>query len=257
MKQISEFISKTKNPALSYEEHLKNKVDFYNSTHGALAGYNCEKCLNRGLIAEVRDGKEIFIECECIEKRRAFKRLKDSGIAGSIKEKTFSSFVDTEDFQKNMKSKAAKFVKSHKNKWFFIGGQNGCGKTHICTAIVGQLLKIGKSVRYLLWEEDVPILKSKVNEPEYKSLISDYQRADVLYIDDLFKSNATEADIRIAFQLLDYRSRNRLCTIISSERMSDEIYKINPAIGGRIIEKSTVINIPRDKRKDYRLKLGG
>ena len=100
----------------------------------------------------------------------------------------------------------------------------------------------------------MPALKSKVNEPEYKSLISEYQKTEVLYIDDLFKSNPTEADIRIAFQLLDYRNRNRLCTVISSERMIDEIYKINPAIGGRIIENSIKINIPKDKRKDYRLK---
>lgn len=257
MEQIAKFIPQNKYPALSYEEHLKNKVDFYNSVPGDLTGYNCKKCLNRGLIAEIKEGEEILVQCECMEKRRSFKRLMDSGIAGSVKEKTFSSFKDNEDFQKNIKFQAAKFVQSHKGKWFFIGGQNGCGKTHICTAIVGQLLKIGKSVRYLLWEEDVPILKSKVNEPEYKSLISDYQQTDVLYIDDLFKSNATEADIRIAFQLLNYRSRNRLCTVISSERMSDEIYKINTAIGGRIIAKSTVINISKDKRKDYRLKLGG
>ena len=254
MKRISELISQTKNSAISYEEHLKNKVDFYNSISGTLTGYNCKKCLNRGNIAIIQDGKEVLIQCECMEKRRTLKRLKDSGIAGSIKEKTFLSFIDDEDFQKNIKLKAAEFVKFHKGKWFFIGGQSGCGKTHICTAIVGQLLKIGKSVRYLLWEDDVPALKTKVNEPEYKSLISEYQQTEVLYIDDLFKSTPTEADIRIAFQLLDYRNRNRLCTVISSERMTDEIYKINPAIGGRIIENSMKINIPKDKRKDFRLK---
>lgn len=254
MKQISEIISQVGNSTLSYEEHLKNKIDFYNSIHGTLTGYNCPKCLNRGVIAEVRDGKEVLIRCECMEKRKTLKRLKDSGISGSIMEKTFSSFTDDEDFQKNIKYQAMKFVKSNDRKWFFIGGQNGCGKTHICTAIVGQLLKIGKSVRYLLWEDDVPTLKSKVNEPEYKSLILEYQKTEVLYIDDLFKSNPTEADIRIAFQLLDYRNRNHLCTVISSERMTDEIYKINPAIGGRIIENSMKINISGDKRKDYRLK---
>lgn len=254
MERISEIMPHFGHSNLTYEEHLKKKVKAYNSTPGTLSGYNCEKCLNRGNIAEIRDGEEIMIQCECMEKRKALKRLKDSGIAGSIKVKTFSSFIDTNDFQKNIKSQAAKFVKSYKGKWFFIGGQNGCGKTHICTAIVGQLLKIGKSVRYLLWEDDVPFLKSKVNEPEYKSLISDYQQTDVLYIDDLFKSTPTEADIRIAFQLLDYRNRNHSCTIISSERMTDEIYKINPAIGGRIIENSMKINIPKDKRKDYRLK---
>lgn len=238
MESISEIISHFGHSNLTHEEYLEKKVKAYNSTPGTLAGYNCKKCLNRGYIAIIRDGEEIMIQCECMEKRKALKRLKDSGVAGSIKTKTFSSFIDTDDFQKNIKSQAAEFVKSYKGKWFFIGGQNGCGKTHICTAIVGQLLKIGKSVRYLLWEDDVPVLKSKVNEPEYKSLISDYQQTDVLYIDDLFKSNPTEADIRIAFQLLDHRNRNHLCTIISSERMTDEIYKIDPAVGGRIIKNS-------------------
>lgn len=147
MDKIAKFMPQIKTSNISYEEYLKNKVDFYNSVPGNLTGYNCKRCLNRGLIAKIQDNKEIIFECDCMDKRRSLKRLKDSGIAGSIKEKTFSSFKDTEDFQKNIKSQAAEFVKRHKNKWFFIGGQNGCGKTHICTAIVGQLLKIGKSVR--------------------------------------------------------------------------------------------------------------
>ena len=36
--------------------------------------------------------------------------------------------------------------------------------------------------------------------------------------------------------------------------MIDEIYKINPAIGGRIAEMAMKINIPKDINKDYRLK---
>lgn len=254
MESVSKILPRFERSNLTYEEHLEKKVKAYNSSQGNLTGYDCKKCLNRGYIAKVKDGTEVMSRCECMKKREALERLKKSGIADYIKEKTFNSYIVYEPFQQKIKETAAEFVRSYDKKWFFIGGQNGCGKTHICTAIVGQLLKIGKSARYLLWEEDVPILKSKVNEPEYKALISEYQQTDVLYIDDLFKSNATEADIRIAFQLLDYRYRNKLCTIISSERMTDEVYKINPAIGGRIAEKAVTINIPRDKNKDYRLK---
>lgn len=97
-----------------------------------------------------------------MKKREALIRLKNSGLAGSIKEKTFYSFEANQSFQQQIKSEAVKFVKSYKGKWFFIGGQNGCGKTHICTAIAGQLLKFGESVRYLLWEDDSPFLKQRL-----------------------------------------------------------------------------------------------
>lgn len=254
MEQITKVIPQIKHSALTYEEHLKSKVNFYNSLAGPLKGYDCKKCLNRGYSAEIRDGKEVMVKCECTKKRQTLERLTQSGIADSIKAKTFTSFITTEPFQKKIKEDATEFVKSYKGKWFFIGGQNGCGKTHICTAISGQLLKLGKLVRYMLWVEESQDIKSFANEPEYKILIDGYQKAEVLYIDDLFKCGATSADIRLAYQILDYRCRKSMCTIISTEYTADEIYKIDGAIGSRIGGIATKINIPKDPRKDYRLK---
>ncbi len=254
MQKLSEVMPKIKRPALTYDEQLKAKAEMYNSIPGKLIGYNCKKCLNRGYIAEIRNGTEVMVKCECMKKRDNLNRLKNSGIAASIKEKTFTSYIADEPFQCQIKKSAAEFVRSHNGKWFFIGGQNGCGKTHICTAVAGQLLKVGNSVRYMLWVEESPVIKGMVNELNYKEVISEYQKPDVLYIDDLFKGAATAADIRLAFQLLDYRYRNSMCSIISSEHTLDEIYCIDRALGGRIAEMSVKINIPRDKSKDYRLK---
>lgn len=106
----------------------------------------------------------------------------------------------------------------------------------------------------MLWVEESPVIKSMVNEPEYKEIISELQKPEVLYIDDLFKEGATDADIRLAFQILDYRYRNSMCTVISSEQTLDEIYHMDKAIGGRIAEMSIKINIPKDDGKDFRLK---
>lgn len=107
----------------------------------------------------------------------------------------------------------------------------------------------------MLWAEEAPAAKAAVNEPEYKEIVSGYQKADVLYIDDLFKNCVTDADIRLAFQILDYRYRNAMCTIISSEHTLDEIYSIDKALGGRIAETAFNINIQKDSKKDYRLKM--
>ena len=255
MEKLAEIIPKIKHSARSYDDYLKAKVNLYNSTPGKYTGYNCKKCLNRGYIAEIRDGVEIMVRCECLKKREALKRLQESGISNLIKTKTFTSFETVEPYQMQIKETAAEFLNNYKNNWYFIGGQNGCGKTHICIAISGQLLKLGEAVRYMLWLEEAPILKAKVNESDYKELISVYQKADVLYIDDLFKGGASEADIRLAFQIIDYRYRNSMCTIISSEHMLNELYKIDRAIGGRIREKAIKINIQKDEKKDYRLKM--
>lgn len=254
MQKLADMIPKIKRLALTYDEFLKAKVDLYNSTPGKLTGYDCKKCLNRGCIAEIRNDTEVMVKCDCMKKRESLDRLKQSGIAAQIKKKTFTSYCTDELFQQQIKERAAQFVRAYKGRWFFIGGQNGCGKTHICTAITGQLLKNGLSVRYMLWVEESPVIKGMVNEPEYKEIISGYQKPDVLYIDDLFKEGATDADIRLAFQLLDYRYRNSMCTIISSEHTLDEIYGMDRALGGRIAEIALNINIPMDEKKDYRLK---
>lgn len=255
MKKLADMMQQIKRLALTYDNYLKSKVEFYNSVPGKLTGYDCKKCLNRGYIAEIRNDTEVMVKCECMKKRESLNRLKQSGIASQIMKKTFASYRTVEPFQQHIKERAAEFVMSYKGKWFFIGGQNGCGKTHICTAIAGQLLKTGLSVRYMLWVEEAPAAKAAVNEPEYKEIVSGYQKADVLYIDDLFKNSVTDADIRLAFQILDYRYRNSMCTIISSEHTLDEIYSIDKALGGRIAETAFNINIQKDSKKDYRLKM--
>lgn len=45
MEQITKAIPQIKRSVLTYEEYLKQKVDFYNSLSGNLTGYDCKKCL--------------------------------------------------------------------------------------------------------------------------------------------------------------------------------------------------------------------
>ena len=58
----------------------------------------------------------------------------------------------------------------------------------------------------------------------------------ILVIDDLFKNGAADADVRIIFEILNYRYLNRLPIIISSEMVSFELLDIDEAIGSRIRE---------------------
>ena len=104
-----------------------------------------------------------------------------------------------------------------------------------------------------------------VNEPEYEEKLDFYKNVDVLYIDDLFKTGRsssevkqrpTQADINLAFEILNARYIRKKITIISSECTISDLIDIDEAIAGRIKQKcgEFCININPDRNKNYRLK---
>lgn len=260
MEQVRELIPKI--PKLdavpSYDEVIKMRVEAYNSVQGKLEGYDCSECLNKGYIAKIIDGSEVMTECKCMKIRSTLNRIKQSGLEKQLKSCTFKNFQTDSEWQRKMKAAAAEFVKSDAIG-FFIGGQSGCGKTHICTAIIGNFIKQGLSARYFVWREDSTILKAMVNDREYTERINEFKTADVLYIDDLFKQkDIKDADTKLAFELIDYRARQQLKTIISTELDEDALVECDEGLASRIIQISRGFRmiIPRDRNKNYRLRKG-
>ena len=247
---------------MTYEE---KQCKWLNETKGDLHEkdlYYCEKCRNKGYIYKLNSNNEIVsVRCECLKVRKSIKALQDSGLQEFIESKTFESFKVTENWQKRNKELAQMFINQDQVKWFFIGGQVGAGKSHLCTAMCGELLKQGKPTRYMLWSEVSKKLKANINEDTYFELLEPCQQVDVLYIDDFFKVRKgqlpTSADVNIAFDLLNSRlfSKDKI-TIISSEFTLNELLPVDEGVISRIVEKAGcfVINIASDTTKNYRLK---
>lgn len=261
---------------MSAEEKLaraQKMADRVNAQEGRLTGYDCPACRNKGFVEYVIDTTERLgypsyttgsRECVCMAIRRSKWLLKESGLADLAERCTFDTYKATEPWQVYIRNRAEGFLEkamSGSGRGFFIGGQTGCGKTHICTALTVSLINSGKSARYMLWTDEAARLKACVNDDQYASLMWPLKAVGVLYIDDLFKPTGasgqpTQADIRLAYELINYRynSTNKV-TIISSERTTGELCEIDEAIGGRIVEKSGqyCINIARDRAKNWRL----
>ena len=257
---------------------LRLKVDSYNATPGKLnekengVVFDCPKCKNRGIIMRLRendDGKPVAVatSCECVATRESIAALKKSGLEAVTRVYTFRRFETVEPWQENIKTLAMDFVRQISGGipgWFFIGGQTGAGKTHICTAIAVQAIKQGKRTLYMVWRDELRRLKGVANTPEYDAQINAWKTVDVLYIDDFLKAGRdtsgrmvpTQADVNIAFELLNYRSNNQLITIISSEMALAEIADVDEATAGRIAQnaKDHCLNIGRGKARNYRLK---
>lgn len=233
--------------------------------------FNCKKCNNRGATAEIvnKFGYDyiVYPECECMEIRRAIRRMKQSGLEKFVKGHTFETFKCEAPWQQAVYNKARAYVTDGlaAGKWFYAGGQPGCGKTHICTAIAREALYRYPLV-YMMWENESKQLKALVTDAcEYASAISRYKGCRVLYIDDLFKptkddygneKKPTAADVKLAFEIVNYRYINQLPTIISSEWYMNDLADIDEATASRIAERCGAyqIIINRDRSKNQRFR---
>lgn len=172
-------------------------------------------------------------------KRRSLRRIRKSGMGDMFLRYTFENYETPDQARQKIKAKAEAFCESDTG-WLFIAGRSGSGKTHICTAICAQMIDAGKEVYYMSWRDDSTALKANVTDAEeYEQQIRKLKSVDVLYIDDFLKGSATDADIRLAFEILNSRYiDSRLRTIISSEMDIKELLSRDEALGGRIYERS-------------------
>jgi DNA replication protein DnaC len=244
-------------------EYLQKQLEMMENAVGYMHekdGYDCELCKNKGLRFRIRGEEIVFRQCVCIKTRKSLYLLKESGIKKTAEEKTLDNFEVLDSWQRAMREKARAYIDEKSNKWFFVGGQSGCGKTHICTAICMELIKKGNSLIYMKWADATRELKNAMNDFYYDKIIDRYKDIDVLYIDDFFKVQAgtvpTSSDIRIAFEILNTRLLKNKKTIISSEFGLDEMLDFDEATVSRIFEQATpyTLNIDKDRKKNHRIK---
>ena len=242
---------------ISNEEWAQKQAERMNSMPGTLTGTDCPKCLNRGYIWLVKGGQTVTRECECMKQRKSVKRIERSGLSNLLTDCTFERYKTAEKWQAEIKDAAEAFVEDS-GKWFYIGGNSGSGKTHICTAICGELLKRNHDVRYMVWTTDIRRLKTLSNDEGYDKLFYQFADAEILYIDDLFKvkqgAELSPADIQRTYELINYRHINKAVTLISSEKTVQELLDIDEATGSRIYSMAKEYTFGVAGEKNYRLR---
>lgn len=233
--------------------------------------FKCPKCHDSGWIRFSKDGYDFVQECDCVKADRARKRIERSGLKNLLESYTFSTYKAEEPWQERVLKKARLYVdtllagEQKPPPWFFIGGNAGAGKTHICTAICGELLNAGKRVVYMQWVTDARALKAVITEQdEFDARIAPLISCDVLYIDDLFKSRGlsvpmpSEADLRLAYQIINARYASGLPTIISCEwHLRTELIDVDEATFSRVVQRCGTFfdnSLKRDRSRNYRLK---
>lgn len=224
-----------------------------------LGGVDCELCGNTGRLIEKGLGLlELHVhECVCMKKRRFLRSLRKAGLEDMARRYTLDSFVADTDHGRRVKEAAERFILSDTG-WFFIAGQSGSGKTHVCTAICSAMAERGLDLCFMRWRDESVELKALVTDRDgYEGRMKRLKTIPVLYIDDFLKGSASQADLSLAFEILNARYNEAwLRTILSSERSLNEILQLDEAVGGRIFEraKGFVLMAPPE---NWRLKRPG
>ena len=242
------------------------RVALCNQAEGGLHrrdGLNCPACRNRGFVyALTEEGDVVARPCECLRKRETLKKIRASGLEQVIGDYTFDRFTTPEAWQRELKERAMAFCRDADARWFYVGGQVGSGKTHLCTAICADCIEKGLDVRYMLWAEQSKRLKALVNDGRaYAQALNEYKQAPVLYIDDFLKvrqgAAPSDGDLNLAFELINARLLlPEAVTVISSEKTLSEAMDYDEATFSRIFQQCGRYQaaITHDRSRNYRLR---
>jgi len=225
------------------------KVFFYKPKVGfkeTIVSFECEKCHDRGIILT----ENVGLPCDCVKKRVSLRALEKIGY-GIRNLKSFESYMPKNKAQTKAKRLCEMFADDFCNgndamPWIVLSGQSGAGKTHLMQAVIKRIIESGKlvSMRVMRFVEDLQRMKDYSDENARASLLQEYCKCDLLYIDDFLKSykgltgeHISKPDLNQLFPLIDTRYRECLPTIISTELSVSQIIGFDEAIGGRIVER--------------------
>lgn len=211
---------------------------------------------------KAREWKTTFSkQCDCVRRKKIARLMAASGITEEFEMLLFGNFITDgkpamikeayecaveyfKDFEK---------VRGERTNSIALLGQPGSGKTHLLIAIMNNLIK-KKSVycMYFPYVEGMSDLKDDFDQLETK--LDAMRKADVLFIDDLFKPvkgqpRATDWQVEQIQSVVNYRYLNHKPLLISSELTTDELLDIDEALGSRIHQmcKYYTVNIKGDR----------
>lgn len=228
----------------------------------------CPICNSTGWELNKETGS--YRRCKCYEKERIQRLWKKYGVDPKDIKK-INEYKPIDDIQKSARDRAVTYIrnfesiKESKENGFGLFGQPGAGKTHILLAIGAALISKGIEVIYMPYVEVMRELKAtSMDNDYYINFSSQYQKARVLIIDDLFKDKLkngrlvgelTEADIKHLYPILNYRYFNSLPTLISTECIPYTLKKLDDAQAGRMLEKcGDNITIFEGQQYNYRMR---
>jgi DNA replication protein DnaC len=174
---------------------------------------------------------------------------------------TFESFGERLNLSSEQRQNLAAAIQLAKDfamspdGWVVFAGANGCGKTHLASAIVNYRYKISKPALFVVVPDFLDHLRSTFSpdsKVSYDQLFEAVKRAPLLVLDDFGEQASTPWAQEKLYQVINHRYNAHLPTVITTTCSPDEI---ETRISSRLVDPkiSVLFNITApDYRGDAR-----
>ncbi len=221
---------------------------------------DCDYCENKRFVISSTGELKPCPRCNVammrkIEQLRAFSSLSPRTAQQNFDnfQTTFNGITDAVLELCLMQAKS--FAENHENRWLVIWGSRGNGKSHLCASIYNHLIQRNIPAIFITFPELLTALKSTINkdattEESYYERLNIFKTVPVLILDDVSAESSTPWSDNILFEIIDYRYRHLLSTVIVT---NTELDLLEPRISSRL-QDTTLCTIIENAAPDYRIR---
>ena len=187
--------------------------------------FKCPACEDTGFVAVDADGHARWKRCECAEKELEANRRAAMVAWCELPPPMRSLAFGAIEARKGVVglAEAMSWLRLYakgevEQPWVWLHGEKGLGKTHLAVAVLNYRLEhpdlpLGKFVHVEDWLDH---LRDGMSDNSYSERFHLYCEAPLLVMDDLGAHQGTPWAVAKVAQLVDYRYRNKLATIFTT-----------------------------------------
>lgn len=222
-------------------------------------GPNCAHCGNKRFVLDDRGELKPCEHCNTAQQWKVDSVRAYSSRAGVAGRQTFMNFRTTlggkhSDTLQESLEEAEAFAMDPHGKWLVIWGERGSGKSHLCAAVDNHLMQSGVPSLFVTMPDLLASLRQAMDlqanteQESYSGRMKAFKTAPVLILDDLGAETGSAWSDGVLFEILDYRYRNRLPTMIATNVNPDDF---DPRIASRM-QDAEFCTVIENAAPDYR-----
>ncbi|MCL5998360.1 MAG: ATP-binding protein [Chloroflexi bacterium] len=222
-------------------------------------GPDCNYCGNRRYVLDAQGNLKACPVCGVAQAWKVRAVDAYSSRTGAALKQTFfnfkTRFAGEEDaLLRDCLEAAEEFAEEPDSRWLVLWGERGNGKSHLCAAVANHLIASGRAALFITMPDLLASLRhtmelqANTEQESYSGHMNAFKNAPVLILDDLGAEGKSDWSDSVLFEILDYRYRNRLPTMIVTNCALDAF---DPRIASRMQDTllSTVIE---NRAPDFR-----